>query len=168
MCKLDANTLKRVILPSFASSRLNATAHACKRRKRTQARTARRSRLSHRWRHLLSPVEHPAHHLHTHSSSKHAKMCAKTACLRQTRLKQRHTRESADNARRHVPLVAPASATAGVSFSAGQNAPVTSCGDTAAEKQHTKASVDTGVERGRMQGWCREAPFRGERRQTAG
>jgi len=143
VCKLDANTLKRVILPSFASSRLNATAHACKRRKRTQARTARRSRLSHRWRQLLIPVEHPAHHLHTHSSSKHAKICAPTPACASARLKQRHTLASADNAGRHVPLVAPASATAGGSFSAGSTAAATSCSDTAADKQHTKSPNST-------------------------
>ena len=53
---------------------------------------------------------------------------------------------SADNARRHIPLVAPASASVGGSFSAGSIAAPTSCGDTVADKQHTKASVDTGVE----------------------
>ena len=53
---------------SCTSTRLKATGPASKRRQRTHARTARRHRLRHRWRQLLSRPKRPSDYLYAHST----------------------------------------------------------------------------------------------------
>eukprot|EP01043_Picozoa_sp_COSAG02_P059132 COSAG02_NODE_7480_length_2993_cov_40.034900_2_plen_269_part_00 len=68
------------------------------------------------------------------------------ACLRQCPFERQRALIRDISARTYVPLIAPTSGSGDDSFSAGSIAVETSCGDTTADKQDTKASVDTGVD----------------------
>ena len=132
----------------------------------THVFTVLRPRLSGNCRQLLNRTKHTTHHLRAESSSKHAKISARTPAYASTRLKRWNTSVHANCARPHAPLFDAASAIPVGSSSARSNGSVIICGDTAAEKQHCSVSVDSREEKALRQGWRREAPFHSEWRQT--